>query len=247
MVDLLHRLVEALNEFEISGVTTNIAFLEALLTHQQVVRDEIDTGFIERELSTLTRRAPALVVLDIAAACAAVLLREKSEQTAAEGSPWDHTDGWTLAGRHSRRLSFRHGTERYDAVLWYGRGGLSLEFGGKNDRLQFVRREGGVFDMCLGNALERVSAAWAGRDLDLSTLRGPRKLHWIDPFAANISETAAAGRIVARAPNKRQGDKGACYQRYGHKNQDKNGDHRARSPTTRKPRLSYGASLPTRL
>jgi len=196
----LHRLVEALNGFEISGVTTNIAFLEALLTHPQVVRDEIDTGFIERELSTLTRRAPALVVLDIAAACAAVLLREQAEQTAAESSPWDHTDGWTLAGRRSRPLSFRHGTERYDAVLWYGRGGLSLEFDGKNDRLQFVRREDGVFDMCLGDALERVSAAWVGRELDLSTLRGARKLHWVDPFAANISEAAAAGRIVAPMP-----------------------------------------------
>src|SRR5262249_12254706 len=39
-----------------------------------------------------------------------------------------------------------------------------------------------------------------GRDLELSRLRGPRKLHWIDPFAANISEVAAAGRIVAPMP-----------------------------------------------
>src|SRR5262249_57362118 len=39
-----------------------------------------------------------------------------------------------------------------------------------------------------------------GRDLELSRLRGPRKLHWIDPFAANVSEAAAAGRIVAPMP-----------------------------------------------
>jgi 3-methylcrotonyl-CoA carboxylase alpha subunit len=196
----LRRIGEALDAFEIGGVTTNLAFLKALLTHPQVIRDDIDTGFIERELSTLTRSAPALAVLDVAAACAAVLLREQGEQVASENSPWDRADGWTLAGRRSRRLSFRHGAERYDAVLWYGRGGLSLEFGGKNERLQFVPREGGVFDMCLGDALERVSVAWSSRDIDLSTLRGPRKLHWIDPFAANMSEAAAAGRIVAPMP-----------------------------------------------
>jgi 3-methylcrotonyl-CoA carboxylase alpha subunit len=196
----LRRIGEALDGFEIAGVTTNLAFLKALLTHPQVIRDDIDTGFIERELSTLTRSAPALAVLDVAAACAAVLLRELGEQVASENSPWDRADGWTLAGRRSRRLSFRHGAERYDAVLWYGRGGLSLEFGGKNDRLQFVPREGGVFDMCLGDALERVSVVWSGRDIDLSTLRGPRKLHWIDPFVANMSEAAAAGRIVAPMP-----------------------------------------------
>ena len=196
----LRRLVEALNGFEIGGVTTNIALLKALLSHPRLVRDEIDTGFIERELSELTRSAPALVVLDVAAACAAVLLREQREEVASENSPWDRTDGWTLGGRRSRRLSFRHGADRHDAVLLYGRGGLSLAFGGNNDRLQFVPRDGGVFDMCLGDALERVSVAWSGRDLDLSTLRGPRKLHWIDPFAANVSEAAAAGRIVAPMP-----------------------------------------------
>ena len=196
----LRRLVEALNGFEIGGVTTNIAFLKALLTHPRLVRNEIDTGFIERELSALTRSAPALVVLDVAAACAAVLLREQQEQVASENSPWDRTDGWTLGVRRSRRLSFRHGADRHDAVLLYGRGGLSLAFGGNNDRLQFVPRDGGVFDMCLGDALERVSVAWSGRDLDLSTLRGPRKLHWIDPFAANVSEAAAAARIVAPMP-----------------------------------------------
>ena len=196
----LRRLVEALNGFEIGGVTTNIAFLKALLTHPRLVRNEIDTGFIERELSALTRSAPALVVLDVAAACAAVLLREQQEQVASENSPWDRTDGWTLGVRRSRRLSFRHGADRHDAVLWYGRGGLSLAFGGNSDRLQFVPRDGGVFDMCHGDALERVSVAWSGRDLDLNTLRGPRKLHWIDPFVANVSEAAAAGRIVAPMP-----------------------------------------------
>jgi 3-methylcrotonyl-CoA carboxylase alpha subunit len=196
----LARLVEALDAFEIAGVTTNLAFLRALLRHPQVVRNEIDIGFIERELAALTRSAPSLAALDLAAACAAVLLREQREQISQDGSPWDRTDGWTLAGRRSRRLSFRGGGERYDAVLWYGRDGLSMEFGGANDRLQFVPREGGVFDMCLGDAPERVSVAWSGRDLDLTTLRGRRKLHWIDPFVADISEAAATGRIVAPMP-----------------------------------------------
>src|SRR5216683_2009965 len=196
----LARLVEALDAFGIEGVTTNLAFLRALLRHPQVVRNEIDIGFIERELAALTRSAPSLAALDLAAACAAVLLREQREQISQDGSPWDRTDGWTLAGRRSRRLSFRDGGERYDAVLWYGRDGLSMEFGGTNDRLQFVPREGGVFDMCLGDAPERVSVAWSGRDLDLTTLRGRRKLHWIDPFVANISKAAATGRIVAPMP-----------------------------------------------
>ena len=147
----LSRLAEALEAFEVAGVTTNLAFLKALLGHPQVVRNEIDTGFIEREISALTRRAPSLAALDLAAACVAVLLREQSESVASD-SPWDRSDGWTLAGRRSRPLSFRQGAERYDAVLWHTRDGLRLDFGGRTDRLQFAPREGAVFDMCLGDA-----------------------------------------------------------------------------------------------
>jgi len=195
----LSRLAEALEAFEVAGVTTNLAFLKALLGHPQVVRNEIDTGFIEREISALTRRAPSLAALDLAAACVAVLLREQSESVASD-SPWDRSDGWTLAGRRSRPLSFRQGAERYDAVLWHTRDGLRLDFGGRTDRLQFAPREGAVFDMCLGDAPERVSVAWSGRDLALTTPRGGCNLHWIDPFVADISEATAAGRIVAPMP-----------------------------------------------
>jgi 3-methylcrotonyl-CoA carboxylase alpha subunit len=203
----LARMVEALGEFKIDGVTTNLAFLDLLMSHPQVARGEIDTGFIERELPALTMFGPSVVPLDLAAACVAVLVREQSEQMttaptfpSAIPSPWDRTDGWTITGRRSRRLSFRHGEERYDAVLWYGRGGLSLEWRGTNERLQFAAREGTVLDICLGDAPERVKAVWSGRELDINTPRGHLDLHWIDPFAPDLREASAASRIIAPMP-----------------------------------------------
>ena len=80
----LDRMSDALGEFEIAGVTTNIAFLKALVNHPQVRRGEMDTGLIERELAALTQAAPPLAPLDLAAACAAVLLREAGEQAPAD-------------------------------------------------------------------------------------------------------------------------------------------------------------------
>jgi 3-methylcrotonyl-CoA carboxylase alpha subunit len=196
----LGRLVEALGAFEIAGVTTNVAFLHALASHPLVASGEIDTGFIEREMAALTATKPSLAALDLAAACAAVLMREQGEQVPpALSSPWDRSDGWTVAGRRSRILSFRHGSERYDAVLWYTRDGLSLDYGGNNARLQFVPRDAAL-DLCLGDAPERVSVAWSGRDLDLTTPRGRVALQWIDPFAGEAGETTAASRIVAPMP-----------------------------------------------
>jgi len=197
----LERMVHALGEFEIAGVATNLAFLELLMSHPRVARGEVDTGFIEREISALTLAGPSAAPLDLAAACVAVLLHEQSEHIPpGVPSPWDRTDGWTIAGRRSRRLSFRYGAERYDPIIWYGRDGLTMEFGATNARLQFVARDDAMFDLCLGDAPERVSVAWSGRDLDLSTPRGHLALIWIDPFAADVGEVAAASRIVAPMP-----------------------------------------------
>ena len=125
----LDRMIAALGQFKITGVTTNIAFLTALVGHPLVRQGEMDTGLIERDLSMLTGSSQALSLLDLAAASAAVLMREAAERSVInEGSsPWDRTDGWTLTGGRTRRLSFRNGTERESVLLRYARDGLMLE------------------------------------------------------------------------------------------------------------------------
>src|SRR6185295_11010000 len=93
----LERMIAALDRFRIAGIASNVGFLRALLSDPQVRRGAFDTGFIERELGRFISGARALTALDVAAACAAVLLRERAEQPAAsEPSPWDRPDGWML-------------------------------------------------------------------------------------------------------------------------------------------------------
>jgi 3-methylcrotonyl-CoA carboxylase alpha subunit len=198
----LGRMLEAVARFEIAGVTTNLEFLAALLSHPQVARGEIDTGFIERELFALTRRLP-LAAIDMAAACAAVLAREGKQQISVSGdppSPWSRIDGWMLAGRRSRRMSFRHGSGRLDAMLWYDRDGMTMEFAGVHAPLRFRAGTGDALKVTLADAQERVTAVWSGHDLDLATPRGHFTLHSIDPFAAESGEAAAGNRIVAPMP-----------------------------------------------
>ena len=213
----LGRMLEALAGFEIGGVTTNVAFLKALLSHPQVVRGEIDTGFIEREISALTGPAREITARDLAAACASVLAREGEEQSASQDdprSPWSRTDGWMLSGRRrSRRVSFRYGAQRLDALLWHGPDGLMMEFAGAQAPLRFLERasrisaelwqarvRSGALEVAFAGTQESIAAAWSGRDLELTTPRGHLELHWLDPFAADMAEAAAANRIVAPMP-----------------------------------------------
>jgi 3-methylcrotonyl-CoA carboxylase alpha subunit len=115
-------------------------------------------------------------------------------------SPWDRRDGWMMAGTRTRRLSFRHGDERVSVLLRYGRDGIVMGHESTAESLRFAARQGDAFEVTLGAKTETVNASWHGRDLTLTTPRGPIDLHWIDPFAAELGEVEGAGRIVAPMP-----------------------------------------------
>jgi 3-methylcrotonyl-CoA carboxylase alpha subunit len=199
----LDRMAAALDRFQISGVITNVGFLKALVSDPQVRRGEFDTGFIERELVRLTSGTRALSALDVAAACAAVLLREQQEQVVTDEpshSPWNRADGWMLSGRRSRRLSFRYGGELVTAVIEYARDGLTLAFSSVVEPLRFAARDARSLAVTLGAEQEIATVSWSGRDLELFAPRGRLRLHWIDPFAGETDTVAAADRIVAPMP-----------------------------------------------
>src|SRR5207237_1235038 len=71
------RLNRGLEESDVRGIVTNIAFLSRLVTHPSVGANAIDTGFIERELQALTATSAAPGDLELCAAVAAILADEQ--------------------------------------------------------------------------------------------------------------------------------------------------------------------------
>lgn len=76
------RLVAALSETVILGVTTNVGYLKRVLSDQSVIRGEIDTGFLERT----EIEPPSSPSADVFAAAAA-LLSTRSVATSVSGAP----------------------------------------------------------------------------------------------------------------------------------------------------------------
>ncbi len=54
----LSRLSAALEETQITGVTTNVAFLHALSNHEGFANGEVETGLIDQDLAALTAKVP---------------------------------------------------------------------------------------------------------------------------------------------------------------------------------------------
>ena len=92
----LRRLQGALAATTVLGVTTNVAFLGALLTQPDVAAGRLDTGLVERHLGDLAATDVPDAVL-VAAALENLLARQPPGPVT---DPWDIPDGWR-PGEHA--------------------------------------------------------------------------------------------------------------------------------------------------
>ncbi len=196
----IDRLNRGLEQCDIRGVVTNIPFLSALITHDEVRANRIDTGFIERELSALTQDGVQPGELEFCAAVAAILVQEQAAAQQDTSSPWS-TAGWMPVGRRQRRFVFRigHGPEQV-VTLRYGSGPTELEYGDRTIALDYAARATGGFDLSLGGVRSHVVAVIEGHELYLRTRNGRFDLHWVDPFGGDDEEHVGEDRIVAPLP-----------------------------------------------
>ena len=102
----LRRLDNALAQTAVVGVTTNVAYLRALLRHPDVAAGRLDTGLAERAVPAPSAdRVPEDVLA--AAALAHLLLLEPA---GAASSPWDIPDGWRVGGPAWTTVRLANGT-----------------------------------------------------------------------------------------------------------------------------------------
>jgi acetyl/propionyl-CoA carboxylase alpha subunit len=96
----LARLIEALRDFPILGVRTNVAFLLRVLAGPRFRAGMVDTAFVDDNLDALTASTPDLPA-HVAAAVAAHSAQGRgarsdaaSVQAGAAVDPWNDTTGW---------------------------------------------------------------------------------------------------------------------------------------------------------
>ncbi|WP_035643132.1 acetyl/propionyl/methylcrotonyl-CoA carboxylase subunit alpha [Bradyrhizobium sp. ORS 375] len=197
----IERLNRGLEDTDVRGIVSNIPFLSALLTHPDVVTNAIDTGFIERHLTQLTRLGAVAGDVELCAAVAAILIDEQSAAAKEQGSPW-RSSGWMPVGLRQRVFSFRAGAgaEPQTVTLAYGPGVQTLMVDGRVTVFSAVPTDDGGFDLVRDGVKSHVVAVIEGHELYLRTRNGRFDLHWIDPFGGDDEEQGGEDKIVAPLP-----------------------------------------------
>ncbi len=116
----LSRLAEALAEYEIAGVATNVAFLRRVIAHPAFASGNVDTGLIARNHAALFPAAtPAPAEALLAAALAEVRALAAARGSAAgtsddPHSPWHVVDPWWVnSALHAVPLTLADGDARH--------------------------------------------------------------------------------------------------------------------------------------
>jgi 3-methylcrotonyl-CoA carboxylase alpha subunit len=110
----LARLIRALGQYQISGVTTNIEFLKNLASSSAFVEADLDTGFIDKHTQEIFRKVDVDIELIIPLASLYLTLQAKQLQAESapeygsvwgEASVWDEVSGWRLNQANTQILS----------------------------------------------------------------------------------------------------------------------------------------------
>ena len=208
----LARMLQALADYRVVGVNSNIAFLSRLVACPSFAGADLDTGLIERERGFLFPDAAARAPLREAWLLAALaeLLRDRNfaRARAAVGgdphSPWHRRDGWRVNGVARREIRLRAGEVEKRVMAAYCGGGQGF-------RLELDGRESDAAGELLDDGSLR--ADLDGRHLTVTVIAAGEKRHVfvdgrgfvfaaIDPLFHAGEGGGAEGGLAAPMPGK---------------------------------------------
>ncbi|MDQ3405405.1 MAG: acetyl/propionyl/methylcrotonyl-CoA carboxylase subunit alpha [Actinomycetota bacterium] len=172
--EALTRLSGALADTAVLGVTTNIAFLRALLADADVRAGRLDTQLVERKLDELTRAEQVPDEVFAAAALDELLHMQPSGEVI---DPWDVPNGWRM-GRAAV----------VPVRLTCGDRDVTVKLSGSPERATVVVDDG-----------EPVTASVSRNDNELRVTYGGRNLRYARALDGDTLWLAADGRAWAVA------------------------------------------------
>lgn len=112
--EALVQMAQALAQYQIVGVASNVAFLQRLIDSDAFAQADLDTGLIERHHDALFP-LPTVLVEEWLLASVALLSAEHTPSS----DPWQSHQAWCLNSQAKRRLTLTHEGQAKDIAITY--------------------------------------------------------------------------------------------------------------------------------
>ncbi|RJG07506.1 acetyl/propionyl/methylcrotonyl-CoA carboxylase subunit alpha [Noviherbaspirillum cavernae] len=197
--EALAHMSQALSEYQIVGLASNIAFLKRLVESKPFATCDLDTGLIERHQTELFPPAQPATKHVLALAAASLLA---SESAGVASDPWAGTSGWRMNGALQRRLDYADETNNYAVTISYRKTGWSFQVGDAASDLSLIQRDGKDLVIKLGGETVRGTVVRDGELFHVFTGGAHVALTYNDPLAHAGQAEAEGGRLTAPMPGK---------------------------------------------
>jgi 3-methylcrotonyl-CoA carboxylase alpha subunit len=203
----LARMRAALEDFQVSGLATNVAFLRRLVASTPFAAADLDTGLIERARSELF--PPALPVSSETLALAALAELADHEATARaralasndSWSPWGRCDGWRLNQDNHHVLVFRDGDQEHAVTVHYRDRGYEIELDGTRLPLSGTVT-GSAVRAWFGDVALAATVMRNGTRIEVFRGGERRTLELHDPMLHEVEAETHGGGVAAPMPGK---------------------------------------------
>jgi 3-methylcrotonyl-CoA carboxylase alpha subunit len=197
--EALARMDQALGEFHIVGLQTNVQFLRHVVASASFANADLDTALIQREAAVLFEQEKIGAPLAMAGAIAFTLQQEKALETA---DPFSRRDGWRSHGPVSRSFEFEFHGQPHKAQLTYQHdGSLQLALNGQPMSLHIEPAADGLL-VTLNGQRSHLQVYRLGEQLHLFGAGGATQITVIDLLAHAGVAQHEAGRLTAPMPGK---------------------------------------------
>ncbi|HYD81304.1 MAG TPA: acetyl/propionyl/methylcrotonyl-CoA carboxylase subunit alpha [Paucimonas sp.] len=201
--EALARMAQALSEYRIVGLTSNIAFLKRLVESKPFATADLDTGLIERHQEILFPAARPASKQALALAVASLLASERDHAAA---DPWAQTSGWRMNSVMERTLAFGDEANKYPVVIAYERGGRgdswTLLRDGARSTMTLASHDATDLVLKLDDATVRGAVVREGEVFHVFHDGTHTILNYNDPLAHAGETEAEGGRLTAPMPGK---------------------------------------------
>jgi 3-methylcrotonyl-CoA carboxylase alpha subunit len=203
----LRRLRRALAEYQVVGVTTNLAFLSAVAAHPAFANGELNTGFIEQHRAELFPDKQPVSDRILALATLGRLLRvnaeavERARQSGDPWSPWHCTTGWHLNEEPHRTLYFRDGEREVSVTVHYRSDHTLLELPGSQLTVRGELHPNGSDVLAdLGGVRLHATLVRQGNELIVLTQGESHRLTLLNPLTEGMEDEVNIGSLAAPMP-----------------------------------------------
>ncbi|MEO6352591.1 MAG: acetyl/propionyl/methylcrotonyl-CoA carboxylase subunit alpha [Burkholderiaceae bacterium] len=204
--EALARMAQALSEYQIVGLATNIAFLKRLIESKPFATADLDTGLIERNTDVLFPPAQPASLPVLALAAVSLVNSEKSSEKSAANDPFADTSGWRMNSMLQRTLHFADAAledaHAQPLSVTYQADGWDVRLGTESVKAVLSAHDAHDMTLQLGQRTVRGSVV---RDADVFHVfcgGSHTALNYNDPLAHAGEAEVDGGRLTAPMPGK---------------------------------------------